>query len=345
VDLTERVGIGQNELQMTRVGFGCAPIGNSSAVVSEEASRSALEAAWDAGIRYFDTSPWYGLGLSERRLGSFLRDKPRDDFVISTKVGRVLRPWTTPRYERRHRGSWSNPPDFEVQFDYSYGGIVRAWEDSLQRLGLARVDLLLIHDLDRVYFSHGADYDAYLAQLVTGGYQALRDLRADGKIKAIGCGVNQPGQIPQFLDLFDLDFFLVAGPYTLLEQSTLDSELERCRQSGVSLVIGAAFRFGILATGTKGYTGAGPLTLSEDELNRVKQIEQICDELGVPLAAAAIQFPQGHPAVRSVLFGAFTGEQVRQTVEHVKRPLPGALWERLRAEGLLAANVPVPSCG
>jgi D-threo-aldose 1-dehydrogenase len=345
VDLTQRVNVGQHELPMTRVGFGCAPIGNSSGAVSDEAARAALGAAWDAGIRYFDTSPWYGIGLSERRLGAFLRDKPRADFVISTKVGRILRPWTTPQYERRHRGSWSNPPDFEVQFDYSYDGVVRAWEDSLQRLGLARVDLLLIHDLDRGYFPHGADYDAYLGQLITGGYQALRDLRADGKIKAIGCGVNKPGQIPQFLDLFDIDFFLVAGPYTLLEQTTLDSELERCRQSGVGLVIGAAFRYGILATGTKGYTGAGPLILTEEELNRVKRIEEVCAELGVPLAAAAIQFPYGHPAVRSVLFGALDGDQVRQILEHLDRPVPAELWERLRSEGLLAANAPVPTGG
>ena len=343
MDLTGRVSVGQQDLPMTRTGFGCAPIGNLSAAVSDEAARAALEAAWDAGIRYFDTSPWYGIGLSERRLGTFLRDKPRADFVISTKVGRVLRPWTTPQYERRHRGSWTNPPDFEVEFDYSYDGVVRAWEDSLQRLGLARVDLLVIHDLDRGYFSNGADYDAYLAQLITGGYQALRDLRADGKIKAIGCGVNKPGQIPQFLDLFDLDFFLVAGPYTLLEQTTLDSELERCRQSGVGLVIGAAFRYGILATGTKAYTGTGPLVLGEDELDRAKRIERVCEDLGVPLAAAAIQFPHAHPAVRSVLFGALDGDQVRQTVEHLKRPVPGELWERLRAEGLLAANAPVPS--
>jgi D-threo-aldose 1-dehydrogenase len=343
VDLTQRVSIGPDELPMTRAGFGCAPIGNSSAAMSNETARAALEAAWDAGIRYFDTAPWYGIGRSERRVGSFLQDKLRDDFVISTKVGRVLRPWTTPQYERRHRGSWMGAPDFEVQFDYSYDGVVRSWEDSLQRLGLARVDLLLIHDLDRAYFSHGADYDAYLAQLITGGYQALRDLRADGKIKAIGCGVNKPGQIPQFLDLFDLDFFLVAGPYTLLEQTTLQSELERCIQSGVSSVIGAAFRFGILATGTKAYTGAGPVILGEDELGRAKRIERVCEELGVPLAAAAIQFPYGHPTVRSVLFGALDGDQVRQTVEHLKHPVPAELWERLRADGLLAENAPVPS--
>ena len=245
---------------------------------------------------------------------------PAEQFVVSTKVGRILRPWTTPQYERRHRGASVDPPDFEVRFDYSYGGVVRAWEDSLQRLGLARVDLLLIHDLDRIYFPHGADYDAHLAQLVTGGYQALRDLRADGRIKAIGCGVNIPGQIPQFLDLFDLDFFLVAGPYTLLEQTTLDTELERCRLSGVSLVIGAAFCYGILATGTKAYTGNGPVVLGEDELEKAKRIEQVCQKLGVPLAAAAIQFPYGHPSVRSVLFGAVDGDQVRQTVEQPEAP-------------------------
>jgi D-threo-aldose 1-dehydrogenase len=342
VDLAQRVSMGPHQLPMTRAGFGCAPIGNFPVAVSDQAAQTALEAAWGAGIRYFDTSPWYGIGLSERRLGAFLRDKPREEFVVSTKVGRILRPWTTPQYERRHRGASVDPPDFEVRFDYSYGGVVRAWEDSLQRLGLARVDLLLIHDLDRIYFPHGADYDAHLAQLVTGGYQALRDLRADGRIKAIGCGVNIPGQIPQFLDLFDLDFFLVAGPYTLLEQTTLDTELERCRLSGVSLVIGAAFRYGILATGTKAYTGNGPVVLGEDELEKAKRIERVCEKLGVPLAAAAIQFPFGHPSVRSVLFGAIDGDQVRQTVDNLKRPVPVELWETLRAEGLLGANVPTP---
>ena len=339
----QRVSIAQHQLPMTRAGFGCAPIGNFPVAVSDEAARAALEAAWEAGIRYFDTSPWYGIGLSERRLGAFLRDKPREEFAISTKVGRILRPWTTPQYERRHRGASVDPPDFEVRFDYSYGGVVRSWEDSLQRLGLARVDLLLVHDLDRLYFPHRVEYEAHLAQLVTGGYQALRDLRADGKIKAIGCGVNSPGQIPEFLDLFDLDFFLVAGPYTLLEQTTLDSELERCRLSGVSLVMGAVFRYGILATGTKAYNGNGPVVLGEAELERAKRIEQVCQKLGVPLAAAAIQFPYGHPSVQSVLFGAVDGDQVRQTVEHLKRPVPVELWQTLRAEGLLAANAPTPS--
>ncbi|HTT88109.1 MAG TPA: aldo/keto reductase [Acidimicrobiales bacterium] len=342
MDFTQPVSTGRHQLPMTRTGFGCAPIGNSSVAVSDEAARSTLEAAWDAGIRYFDTAPWYGIGLSEHRLGSFLRGKARDDFVISTKVGRLLRPWTTPQYERRHRGSWTCPPDFEVRFDYSYDGVVRSWEDSLQRLGLGRVELLLIHDLDRAYFSHGADYDAYLAQLITGGYEALRDLRADGKISAIGCGVNKPGQIPQFLDLFDLDFFLVAGPYTLLEQTTLDNELERCRQSGVSLVIGGALGFGVLATGTKAGAASGPTMLGEDELARLKRIEQVCDELEVPLAAVAMQFPYGHPAVRSVLFGAVDGDQVRQNVEHLRRRVPTELWERLRAEGLVAASAPLP---
>jgi D-threo-aldose 1-dehydrogenase len=343
VDLTQRVSIGRQELPMTRAGFGGAPIGNFSMAVSDEAARAALDAAWDAGIRYFDTAPWYGIGLSEHRLGAFLRTKPREEYVLSTKVGRILRPWTTPQYRRRNAGPWIEPPDFEVQFDYSYGGVVRAWEDSLQRLGLARVDLLLIHDLDRGYFSHGADYDAHLSQLIAGGYQALRDLRADGKIKAIGCGINAPGQIPQFLDLFDLDFFLVAGPYTLLDQSTLDTELARCLDDGVSIVIGAAFRYGILATGTKAYTGKGPVILGEEELERARRIEAVCDELGVPLRAAAIQFPHGHPAVRSVLFGALDGEQVAETVADLQRPLPPTLWERLRNEGLIAPDAPVPA--
>jgi D-threo-aldose 1-dehydrogenase len=346
VDLTQRVSIGhgERELPLTRAGFGCAPIGNFSEAVTDEAARAALEAAWDAGIRWFDTAPWYGIGLSERRLGAFLRNRPREDYVLSTKVGRVLRPWANRHFARRHRGPWVDPPDFEVVFDYSYDGVIRSFEDSLQRLGLARVDVLLIHDLDRGHFALGADYDAYLAQLVTGGHQALRDLRADGTIGAIGCGVNLAGQIPQFLDLFDIDVFLVAGPYTLLDQSSLE-ELERCRREGVSVVIGSAFRAGILATGTAAYTGTGPMIFSEEELERVRRMEAVCDELGVRLPAAAIQFPHGHPAVRSVLFGALDGDQVRETVGFVQRPLPAELWQRLRDEGVIVPGAPFPAGG
>jgi D-threo-aldose 1-dehydrogenase len=327
---------------MTRVGLGGAPIGNFSTAVSDAAAAAALEAAWDAGIRYFDTAPWYGIGLSEHRLGSFLRTKPRDELVLSTKVGRVLRPFTPGRYERRNRGPWVEPLDFEVQFDYSYDGVIRSFEDSLQRLGMSRIDLLVIHDLDRGYFPHGADYEAHLGRLITGGYQALRDLRADGKVSAIGAGVNVPGVIPQFLDLFELDFFLVAGPYTLLEQDILDGELQRCASSGVSVVIGAAFRYGILATGTKAYQATGPVILDDDELERARRIEAVCDELGVPLPAAALQFPFGHPTVKSVLFGAIDGEQVRQTVGYAEVELPSKLWDRLRAEGLIAPEAPAP---
>ena len=163
VDLAQRVSMGPHQLPMTRAGFGCAPIGNFPVAVSDQAARAALEAAWGAGIRYFDTSPWYGIGLSERRLGAFLRDKPREEFVISTKVGRILRPWTTPQYERRHRGASVDPPTSRSGSTTPTAAWCEPGRTALQRLGLARVDLLLIHDLDRIYFPHGADYDAHLA--------------------------------------------------------------------------------------------------------------------------------------------------------------------------------------
>ncbi len=219
---------------------------------------------------------------------------------------------------------------------------MRAYEDSLQRLGIARVDVLLVHDLDRLV--HGPSYEAHLSDFVTGGYQALRDLRNDGKVRAIGSGVNAPGQIPLFLDLFELDMFLVAGPYTLLDQGILDSELARCVRDGVSVVIGAPFRYGILATGTRRYQ-PGPFPLSDSELDRTRRIETICEELGVALAGAALQFPLGHEAVASVLFGATDGDQLRQTISYFRAPVPDALWGQLRADGLIADNAPTPAQG
>jgi D-threo-aldose 1-dehydrogenase len=327
---------------ITNLGFGAAPLGNTVAALTNDDALKAFEAAWEAGIRYFDTAPWYGLGLSEHRCGAFLRSKPRSGYIVSTKVGRVLRPWPNPDLPRRHRGAWREPPDFEVRFDYSYDGVMRSYEDSLQRLGIARVDILVIHDLDRGYHSHGIDYEAHLSQLVSGGFQALHELRSDGMVGAIGAGVNIPGVIPQFLDLFDLDLFLVAGPYGLLDQATAGAELDRCAREGVSVVIGAPFRFGILAIGPKRYKGDRPGGMSAEEFERALRIEDICESLDVPLPAAALQFPFAHPAVKSELFGAINAEQVSLAVGNFRRKIPVEFWARLKSEGLIAPGTPVP---
>ena len=231
--------VGKSSAVVTELGLGCAPIGNLFENLSEQACQSTFEAAWDAGIRFYDTAPYYGHGISEHRLGNFLRQKPRDEFVVSTKVGRVLTPTRDPA---NFDGTpWAAPLPFDWRFDYSYDGIMRSYEDSLQRLGLPSVDMLLIHDLDFWFNQTEIKVNAYLSELFTSGFRALEELRSSGAIKAIGAGINEMGMMPRFLDLVDVDFFIVALPYTLLDQDVLDAEFPRCEEMGVGADIGALF--------------------------------------------------------------------------------------------------------
>ena len=345
MDHTQRDYVGPRSLQLTKLGYGSAPIGNLNTSVTDAAAHSAMQAAWQAGIRYFDTAPWYGLGLSEHRVGRFLRDKPKGDYVLSTKVGRLLRPWP-PRYGPRvPRSIWAEPLSFEARFDYSYDGIIRAYEDSLQRLGLPEVDILLIHDLDRMYHSPEGSYQARLGQLTNGGFAALRDLRTDGKIGAIGAGINTAGVITDLLDRFDLDLFLVAGPYTLLNQEIFQTELDRCHQAGIRIVIGAAFRYGLLATDARNRQRNPPANVDAETLERVTRLEAACTRSGVALPAAALQFPAAHPAVAAVLFGAIDASQVDQAISWFDVGIPASLWHDLKDQGLLPRLVPVPEAG
>src|SRR5438552_2954889 len=239
--------LGRTPVEVGILGFGGATIGGIGAQVTEAQAQATLDAAWDAGLRYFDTAPWYGRGVSELRVGRLLREKPPDQFVISTKVGRILR---SPANVAAFDGSpWHGGGPFEVQFDYSYDGILRAYEDSLQRLGLPRIDLAIVHDLDLEYHAPEARWNALLGQLITGGWRALSELRAAGVIRGIGIGINPMGLIPRFLALFDPDFFLLAGRYTLMEQQSLEVEMAACEARGVGIVIGAVFNSGLLATG------------------------------------------------------------------------------------------------
>jgi D-threo-aldose 1-dehydrogenase len=341
MDHTQRDYVGSRSIQLTKLGYGGAPIGNLRTSVTDADAYSAMQAAWQAGIRYFDTAPWYGLGLSEHRIGRFLRDKPKAEYALSTKVGRLLRPWPA-RYEPRVQRVWVEPLSFEVRFDYSYDGIIRSYEDSLQRLGLPELDILLIHDLDRIYHSPEGNYQARLGQLSNGGFAALRDLRADGKISAIGAGVNTAGVITDLLDRFDLDLFLVAGPYTLLSQEIFQTELERCHQAGIRIVIGAAFRYGLLATGTRNRDPGAAANVDAETLERVTRLEAACDRSGVALPAAALQFPAAHPAVAAVLFGAIDASQVEQAISWFDAGIPARFWDDLKDQGLLPRLAPVP---
>jgi D-threo-aldose 1-dehydrogenase len=338
---TERRRLGRTQVQVTRLGCGGAPIGGTGGPVDDEQAQTTLAAAWDAGIRYFDTAPWYGRGLSELRFGRMLQHHPRQDFVLSTKVGRILRAPTDAAEIVARPGHVGLP--FEVRFDYTYDGILRAFDDSLQRLGLPRIDLAIVHDLDYGYHAPQARFDALMAQLITSGWRALEELRAGGVIGGIGVGINPLGMIPRFLELFDPDFFLLAGPYTLMDQSPLTSELPACVERGVGIVIGAVFNSGILATGAVPGVRYQYRPANPEQIEKVTRIQAVCKRHGVPMVAAALQFPLAHPAVAAVIPGPERPEHVRSNVDALRFPIPAHLWQELKAEGLLRVDAPTPA--
>ena len=331
--------LGRTAVEVTELGFGGASIGELFVRVPERDAIATIDAAWDAGIRFYDTAPWYGRGLSELRLGSGLRDRPRDEYTLSTKVGRVLHPHVGDGFD----GSpWVGGCRNDIVFDYTYDGIMRSVEGSRLRLGITRFDVAVIHDLDRWHFDEPT-MAAHLRDLSTSGWRALEELRSSGQIAAISAGVNTEGLIPRYLDAVELDAFLVAMPYTLLRQDVLDAEFPAAVARGVGFVIGAVFQSGILATGavdgaTYDYAPAPP-----EVLERVRRIEAVCARHGVPLAAAALQFPLGHPSVASVIPGSFHPDQVARNVAAFRHPIPADLWAELKHDGLLRADAPVPA--
>ena len=332
--------LGKSGVELTQLGFGGAPLGDLFTRVEDGVAERTLQAAWDGGIRYFDTSPWYGRGQSEHRFGRFLYRQPRAELVLSTKVGRVLRRPARP--DTFDTGFWAGGLPFEHVFDYSYDAIMRSFEDSLQRLGMNRIDLLIIHDLDYRHHEHEPKVAAYLAQLATSGWRALDELRAAGVIRGIGAGINELGMIPRFLDLVDLDFFLLAMRYTLMEQDTLDVELPYCERRDVGIVIGGVFNSGILATGAVPGAKYNYEDATPEIMARVDAIDAVCRRHDVPLIAAALQFPLGHPAVTSVIPGGIMPEHVEANLAHMRREIPAALWAELKAEGLIRGDAPVP---
>ncbi|MFT3850235.1 MAG: aldo/keto reductase [Propionivibrio sp.] len=331
--------LGRTGLQVPTFGLGTCPLGGLFDVIDTNTADAAFDAAWCAGVRFYDTAPWYGRGLAELHVGHLLRGKPRDSYVLSTKVGRRF-------FRPADRRSFSPAPwvggiGFDHVHDYSYDGILRSYEDSLLRLGINSVDTLVIHDLDRGYFKDEAQLREQFRQLEKGGFRALDELKSSGEIRAVGAGINECGMIDLFLDRYPLDFFLVASRYTLLEQEIYD-ELLRCSRSNVGIVIGGVFNSGILATGpTEGaryeYTAARPETLE-----RVRRIDAVCRRHGVPLAAAALQFPFGLEIVASVIPGTVTPAEIERNLALFQHPVPADLWRELRHERLLRPDVPFP---
>jgi D-threo-aldose 1-dehydrogenase len=334
--------LGNSTVLLPQLGFGGAPIGNLFDPVSDAESEATLNAAWAAGVRFYDTSPFYGRTLSEHRIGQVLRRQKRDEVILSTKVGRLFRPPADPEEFARRERNWPHGLHFEYRHDYTYEGVMRSYEDSLQRLGMNRIDLLIIHDLDFVSLGSEPLVTAHLANLATGGINALNELKGRGLIGAIGAGVNRLGTIPRFLDLMDLDFFLVASPYTLAEQPALDEEFPLCEKRGVGIVIGQVFASGILATGPVPGARYNYREPTAEQAERVGRIEAVCKRHSVPLAAAALQFPLHHPLVASVIPGALRPEHVSRNIGHLRHEIPDALWTELKQQRLIHAEAPTP---
>ena len=331
--------LGATGLPVSVLGLGGAPLGELFETIPEARAQDIVRTAWEGGIRFYGTAPWYGHGQSEHRMGHFLRQQPRKAFALSTKAGRLYRPAASPKFRTP---PWVGGLPFELHFDYTYNGIMRSWEDSLMRLGLNRVELLIIHDLDIGYHGNGEVLQNHRSDLESGGIRALEELKSAGAIQGIGAGINDETLIPYFLESFELDFLLVAMPYTLLDQGPLKDTLPACAKKGVSIVIGSPFASGILATGpvegaVYNYAPAQPAVIE-----KTRQIEVVCESHGISLQAAALQFPLGHSSVASVIPGATRPDHVISNLENLKTSIPGSMWTDLKNEGLLALDAPVP---
>ncbi|MEU2432462.1 aldo/keto reductase [Streptomyces sp. NPDC007861] len=323
--------LGRSGCPVTELAFGAAGIGNLFSAVPDEAAAAAVDAAWDAGVRTFDTAPHYGLGLSERRLGAALRGRPRDAYTLSTKVGRLLEPQPEPEPDEgadRDPGGdladgFAVPTAYRRRWDFSADGVRRSIEESLERLGLDRVDIVYLHDPD----DHGE-------QAFREAYPALERLRAEGTVRAIGAGMNQAEMLTRFVRDTDVDAVLCAGRFTLLDQRAADELLPEAEARGRSVVIGGVFNSGVLADPKPGAT-YDYRAVGQEVLDRALRIKAVSERHGVPLRAAALRFPLRHPAVASVLVGARSAEEIEDAAAMRAVPVPDALWAELAEEGLV----------
>jgi D-threo-aldose 1-dehydrogenase len=334
--------IGKTNLEVTELGLGGAPMGGFRATISDTDAMMITDAAYEGGVRYFDTSPYYGYGRSELRMGAALRQKPRSEYVLSTKVGRILhaiKPGEIPSADFRENGL----PGFAPEFDYTYDGIMRSLEHSHLRLGLARIDIALIHDVDFWTIKDRAVLNERFKTVMDSGFKALDELRKAGVIGAIGVGINEADTSLRFIQAGDFDCMLLAGRYTLLEQGGLEAFLPECVKRNVSVILGGPYNSGILTGGVKqGATHdyvAAPVPLIE----KAQRIEAVCQRHGVELGAAAMQFPLFHPAVCSVIPGALNAAEVKQNVARLSAKIPVQLWSELKREKLLDPNAPTPN--
>ena len=319
--------IGSTGLEVTEAAFGGGPLGGLFSAVSSEDAQAALEVAWAAGIRTFDTAPHYGIGRSEREMGAFLASRPRDEYVLSTKVGRILLPQEAAGKDLDNL--FDVPATHRREWDFSRDGVRRSLEDSLERLGLDRVDVLLLHDAEQ-----------HFEEALRDGYPALEELRSEGVVRAIGGGMGDDVLLARLVRETDVDVVMLAGRLTLLDQSGLDDLLPACVERGVSVLAAAPFNSGILATPhpTAG-ASFGYSTVPPDVLERATRIAAVCEEHGVPLPQAAMAVALQHPSVSSVVLGMRSATEVHENLERFTRPVPPALWAALCDEGLLDARL------
>ncbi|GAB7186665.1 D-threo-aldose 1-dehydrogenase FDH [Kitasatospora sp. Ki12] len=323
--------LGRGKVPVSELAFGAAGIGNLFTPVTDAEAEAAVVAAWESGVRYFDTAPHYGLGLSERRLGTVLRGMPREEYTLSTKVGRLLEPTGSSEGDDLAHGGFAVPATHRRVWDFSAGGVRRSIEESLERLGLDRIDIVYLHDPDN-----------HAHQALTEAYPELERLRAEGTVGAIGVGMNQAELPARFVRETDIDAVLLAGRYSLLDQRGLDELLPLATEHGVGVVVGGVFNSGLLADPKPGATfdyAAAP----DEVLVRALELKEICERHGVPLRAAALRFPFGHPAVASVLVGTRNATEVRDAAAMLRHHVPDALWTELKDRALLPPDVPTPA--
>jgi D-threo-aldose 1-dehydrogenase len=330
--------VGKTKLEVTTLGLGGAPMGGFRATIPEAEAVAFTDAAYELGVRYFDTSPYYGYGRSELRMGAALREKPRDSYVLSTKIGRIfhaMRPGEKPPADFRDNGL----PGFAPEFDYSYDGVMRSLEHSHLRLGISKIDIALVHDVDFWTTRDRAVLDQRFKTVMDSGFRALDELRRAGVIGAIGVGINESDTSLRFIQAGDFDCMLLAGRYTLLEQGGLEAFLPECVKRGVSVILGGPYNSGILTGGTTHDYAEAPPHL----LEKARKLEAVCKRHGVELGAAAMQFPLFHPALCAVIPGALSADEVKQNVARMSVKIPSDLWSELKREKLLDPAAPTPN--
>lgn len=325
MDPMRLASIGKTEVEVTRLGLGGAPMGGLFTDVAERQAKQTLEQAYQGGVRYFDTAPLYGSGKSEKFFGAFLSKISREDFVLSTKVGRVLDPTRTSRDD----DMFENLPDMEVRFDFSRDGVLRSIEDSLDRLGLDKIDIVLIHDPDE-----------HFEQAISESFPTLAELRSQGVIGAVGAGMNQWEMLARFANEGDFDCFLLAGRYTLLDFSALTEFMPLCLEKNISVILGGPYNSGILASDLGPDSTYFYEKAPSEVIARAQEIRKICNEFSVPLKAAALQFGLLHPAVTATIPGAREPSEVSENIEMASLKIPLSFWNALKSERLIPAEVP-----